>query len=97
MSRVAELVEGTGSQQREAAALIESAVGTMSSSTNGVAVEWASLGATIALGVGDWERAGRLAALVLKQDPANEQGAFVTRILERRQQLTPAANRPAGP
>ncbi|MGA3283530.1 MAG: fused MFS/spermidine synthase [Verrucomicrobiota bacterium] len=97
LNRAARLVGGTREQQREAVALIESVVAAPSSSTNRLVTEWASLAATVALGSGDLERAGRLAALALKQDPANVQAAFVTRIIERRRQLPPAAGRPSVP
>ena len=91
LNRAAMLMGGAVEQQREAIALIESAVGAQSSSTNRLFAEWASLAATAALSVGDLEQAGRLAALALKQDPADLQAAFVTRIIERRQQLPQAA------
>jgi predicted membrane-bound spermidine synthase len=91
LNRAAMLVGGTGEQQREAVALIEPVVTAPPLATNQLVAEWAALAATAALGVGDLAQARRLAALALKQDPASLQAAYVTRIIERRQPLPPAA------
>jgi hypothetical protein len=89
------LMAGTGEQQREAVKLIESVVEAQALSTNQLAAEWTSLAATVALGNGDVEQAAQLATLALKQDPANTQAAFVTRLIEHRQQLPLAADGPS--
>lgn len=49
--------------------------------------------AVAALRSGDWKQAGQLAALALQQNPTNSQAAYVTRIIDREQQLQPAADR----
>jgi spermidine synthase len=48
--------------------------------------------AVAALQSGDWKQAGQLAALALQQNPTNSQAAYVTRIIDREQQLQPAAD-----
>jgi len=48
--------------------------------------------AVAALHTGDWKQAGQLTALALQQNPTNSQAAYVTRIIDREQQLQQATD-----
>jgi spermidine synthase len=82
-TRAATLLGGTRSERRESITLIDSVVETQTSSTNQIIADWTSLAATAALSIGDFEQAGRLATLALKQNPGDAQALFLLRIIDR--------------
>jgi hypothetical protein len=84
-SRVTALLAGTPEQRRQAMALLESA---LTKDINAYpddpsAVEWATLAAATAVNLGDLDLAQQWLALALKQNPADPQANYLTRILER--------------
>ena len=81
LSRAAGLLDGSSEHQREAFGLIASVVEAPTAATSQPLAAWTSLAATIALGKGDIDQAQNLAALALKQNPADAQAGYILRLL----------------
>jgi spermidine synthase len=81
LARAAALLNGPAEQRREAIGIIES-VGLKLNADKTFAA-WNSVAASAALSLGELERATRLTALAIQQDPEDFQARFVERILAR--------------
>jgi spermidine synthase len=83
LHRAGALVEGSTEQRREAIDLIETVVRNDHTTGSWPAAEWAALAATIAVNIGDAQKAMELAALAVQINSDNSPEGYIARVIER--------------
>jgi predicted membrane-bound spermidine synthase len=83
LHRAGALIEGSPAQRREAIDLIETVVRNDRTTSSWPAADWAALAASLALNIGDIQKAVEMASMAVQIDPDNLPAGYIARVVER--------------